>query len=175
TYLSDYKTVYCQFQSYEHLAERGKALMDFVKEQQPEKLVIDLRLNGGGDFFEGLRYLIQPIRNDSSINKRGHLFVIIGPATFSAALANATHFRKQTAAVLVGEPIGEKPNSYSEPRNETLPNSHYVFRYQTQFYKFGVEGGENLVRPDQEIITKWEEYKSGRDPVLEWILKYEAK
>jgi len=53
----------------------------------------------------------------------------------------------------------------------TLPNSKWTVRYSTKFYKF-VENGENLIRPDQEIIPSWDDYKSGRDPVLDWVLKY---
>ena len=56
----------------------------------------------------------------------------------------------------------------------TLPNSHLVVRYSTRYYKF-VERGENAIRPDQEIIPSWEEFKSGRDPVLDWILHQEAR
>ena len=174
TFLPESKTVYCQFHTYDKLAERGKELMEFVKQQMPDKLIIDLRRNQGGDYFEGWSSIVHPIASNPDINKRGHLFVLIGPATFSAALANATHFRYQTAAILVGEPIGEKPNSYAEPRDANLPNSHFIFRYQIKYYQF-VKTGENLVRPDQQVATSWEEYKAGRDPALEWILKYEAR
>jgi hypothetical protein len=52
-----------------------------------------------------------------------------------------------------------------------LPNSHWTVRYSVKFYKF-VETGENLIRPDQEIIPSWEDYISGRDPVLDWVLNY---
>jgi hypothetical protein len=38
-----------------------------------------------------------------------------------------------------------------------------------------VESGENIIRPDQEIVPTWAEHKAGRDPVLEWVLKYPAK
>jgi hypothetical protein len=103
-----------------------------------------------------------------------HLFVLIGPNTFSAAMSNSAHFRYQTAAILVGQPIGEKPNSYQESRQMTLPNSHLVVRYSVRFYKF-VKNGENVIRPDQEIVPTWADYKAGRDPVLDWVLKYEAQ
>jgi hypothetical protein len=39
-------------------------------------------------------------------------------------------------------------------------------RYSVKFYKF-VETGENIIRPDQEIIPTWDDYRYGRDPVLE--------
>jgi hypothetical protein len=52
-----------------------------------------------------------------------------------------------------------------------LPNSHWTVRYSVKFYKF-VENGENVNRPDQEIAPSWDDYRSGRDPVLEWVLNY---
>jgi hypothetical protein len=174
TYLPEARTVYCNFRGYNSLAKHSAGLFKLVNEQHPDKLVIDMRQNGGGDYTVGLRYLVHPIRELTSINKKGHLFVLIGPQTFSAAMSNAAHFRAQTAAILVGEPIGEKPNSYQESRRTKLPNSHLTLCYSVRFYKF-VEDGENLIRPDQEIAPSWTEFKEGRDPVLEWVLKQEAK
>jgi hypothetical protein len=42
--------------------------------------------------------------------------VIIGGRTFSAAMTNAIDFRKETKAILVGEPAGERPNGYQETK-----------------------------------------------------------
>jgi hypothetical protein len=170
TSLSEARAVYCNFRSYRELSKHARGLMEMLDRQRPDKLVIDLRQNGGGDYYEGLRYLVEPIRQRQDINRKGHLFVLIGPHTFSAAMSNAAHFRTKTAAILVGEAIGEKPNSYQEARQMYLPNSHLLVRYSTQFYRF-VKDGENMIRPDQEIAPSWNEFKSGRDPVLEWVLK----
>jgi hypothetical protein len=120
-----------------------------------------------------LKHIIVPIRDLPEINKKGHLFVLIGPYTFSAGMSNAAQFRSETNAILVGEPIGEKPNSYQESREMRLPNSQWVVRYSTKAYKF-VSGSENVVKPDKEIDRSWLEFKAGRDPVLEWVLKYPA-
>jgi hypothetical protein len=174
TDLPEARTVYCQFRGYDGLGKRSAGLFQLIREQQPSKLVIDLRQNGGGDYTLGLRYLVRPIRDLPGINQRGHLFVLIGPRTFSAAMSNAAHFRTQTAALLVGEPIGEKPNSYQESRRTPLPHSHLTLCYSVRYYQF-VEGGENLIRPDREIVPSWAEFKAGRDPVLEWVLKQESK
>jgi hypothetical protein len=174
TYLPDSRTVYCSFRGYNTLGRNAGGLLKLFAEKHADKLVIDMRQNGGGDYTVGLRHLIQPIKELPDINRKGRLFVLIGSNTFSAAMSNAAHFRSQTAAILVGQPIGEKPNSYQEVREMTLPNSRLVVRYSTKFYKF-VESGENAIRPDQEIIPTWAEYKAGRDPVLEWVLKYVAK
>ncbi|HXH38275.1 MAG TPA: CocE/NonD family hydrolase, partial [Thermoanaerobaculia bacterium] len=169
TWLPGSRAVYCNFRGYQDLETNAQALLAFVAEKHPEKLIIDMRQNGGGDYFEGLRYLVEPIRKLPEINRKGHLFVLIGVQTFSAAMANAAHFRQMTEATLVGRTIGENPNSYQEPREQTMPNSRLVFRYSTKLYEFN-KGGENAIRPDHEVIVTWDEYKAGRDPVLEWVV-----
>jgi hypothetical protein len=174
TYLPEARTVYCSFRGYNDLGKRSVGLLKLVSERRPDKLVIDMRQNGGGDYTVGLRHLVRPIRELPEINRKGRLFVLIGPQTFSAAMSNAAHFRYQTAALLVGQPIGEKPNSYQESRRVKLPNSHLALCYSVRFYRF-VEDGENLIRPDREIIPSWADYKIGKDPVLEWVMKREAR
>jgi hypothetical protein len=171
TYLPESHTVYCNFRGYKDLGQHSKALFDLIKQQHPDKLVIDMRMNGGGDYNVGLRHMVHPIRDLPDINRKGHLFVLIGSDTFSAAMSNSAHFRYQTNAILVGQQIGEKPNSYQEAREMKLPNSRWTVRYSVKFYKF-VDDGQNLIRPDQEIIPSWDDYKSARDRVLDWVLNY---
>jgi hypothetical protein len=171
TYLRTARTLYCNVHQIRDLAAPSREMFDILKREQPDKLVIDLRNNGGGDYNVGLKYLIEPLRKESKINQRGHLFVLIGANTFSAAMSNAAQFRTMTNAMLVGQPIGEKPNSYQEPRQFTLPNSHLVVRYSTRFYKF-VEGQDNVVAPDKAITPTWEDYRNGDDVVLEWVLAF---
>jgi len=170
-WLGDQHAVYCNFRSYTDLAAHTKSLFALIRKEHPSKLVVDLRGNGGGDYFEGLKYLVEPIRELGDLNRHGHLFVLIGPFTFSAAMANAAHFRQRTAALLVGQTIGEKPNSYQEPEEVVLPNTHLTLRYSTRYYEF-LPGGDNAIHPDQEIVPTWEQRKAGRDPVLEWALAF---
>jgi hypothetical protein len=169
TYLSDASTLYCNVRWIRDLAKPSREMVDILNREHPQKLVIDLRNNGGGDFNVGIKYLIEPIRKNTDINRKGHLFVLIGPITFSAAMSNAAQFRSMTEATLVGQPIGERPNSYQEPREFTLPNSHFVVRYSTRYYKF-VDSGENRIVPDHEIPQTWNDYRQGRDPALDWAL-----
>ena len=170
-YLPDSDAVYVNFRGYKDLSKHSKGLLRLIRQNDPEKLVIDLRQNGGGDYKKGLKHIVHPIRDLSRINRRGHLFILISPNTFSAAMSNSAHFRYQTKAILVGQQIGEKPNSYQESRAMKLPNSKWKVQYSVKFYKF-VEKGENLIRPDVEVIPTWDDYKAGRDPVLERALNY---
>lgn len=172
-YLPSSRTAYCNFRGYTDIEKASLVLMELVKLDHPEKVVVDLRQNGGGDFTQGQKFVIDPIRSLSGINKRGHLFVLIGPYTFSAGMANAAQFRSMTAAILVGEPIGEKPNSFQEAREMRLPNSHLLARYSTEKYDF-VKNGENVIRPDKQINRDWNSYQAGRDSVLEWVLDYKT-
>jgi hypothetical protein len=169
-YLREAKAVYANVRAIRNLREPGQELRSAIDERRPDKLIVDLRQNAGGDYFEGLNHLIKPIAANPALNRKGHLFVLIGPLTFSAAMANAAQFRSMTAATLVGEMIGVRPNEYSEPRNLTLPNSRLTLRYSTRFYRF-VDWGENVIKPDVEVPTSWADYRTGLDPVLDSVLK----
>jgi hypothetical protein len=169
TYLQDSQTMYVNFRRYSSLKRHAQALFAAVDRQRPARLVIDLRQNGGGDFFEGREHLIEPIQKRPAVNQKGRLFVAVGRQTFSAAMVNAIDFRKQTHAILVGEPIGERPNSYSENDEMTLPNSKLVVSYSTRYYKF-VDEDVPAVMPDARIDPVWADFRAGRDAVMDWIL-----
>ncbi|MFL6278155.1 MAG: S41 family peptidase [Blastocatellia bacterium] len=173
TYLPDSQTVYANFRSYNGLGENAKKLFELIDHQPTKKLVIDMRQNGGGDFTKVRRDLIPGIKQRAAINKPGHLFVIIGRATFSAAMSNAADFKKDTRAILVGEPTGERPNSYQENDEMKLPNSGIVVSYSTRYYKF-LDEDAPAVMPDKRLDPEWPAYRAGRDPVMEWILAYPA-
>ena len=71
---------------------------------------------------------------------------------------------------LVGEPVGERPNSYSENDEMTLPNSGLVVSYSTRYYKF-LDQDLPAFLPDVRIDPSWPDFRAGRDPVMEWILR----
>ena len=84
-------------------------------------------------------------------------------------MTNAIDFRRETNAILVGEPAGEKPNSYQENDEMKLPNSGLVVSYSTKYYKF-LDEDAPAVMPDKRIDPNWLDFKAGRDPVMDWIL-----
>lgn len=173
-YLPDSQTVYVNFKSYPKCSLLGGCqefddVMKLVDERGATRLVFDLRGNGGGDSPKVRRSLIPAIQKRAQINQKGRLFVITGRRTFSAALWNAIDFKKQTNAIIVGEPPGERPNSYSENDEMTLPNSRLVVSYSTKYYKF-LDEDVPAFMPDKLIPPDWKTYKAGRDPVMDWIL-----
>jgi len=110
TYIPQARTVFANVRKMVDVKEPGNELIKFIRERQPEKVIIDLRANVGGDYFQGLHGLVEPISKLAEINQKGHLFVLIGPLTSSAAVINAAQFHTMTNAILVGQPIGEKPS-----------------------------------------------------------------
>jgi hypothetical protein len=163
------RAVYCAWHSYQDLHANAQKMFALIDSARPRKLIIDMRDNGGGDNTVGYAELVKPIETRADLNARGRLYVLIGPLTFSAAMNNAAQFQDETAAILAGQTIGERPNSYQEPRQFRLPNSHLVVRASTLWYAFRKKG-PNVVAPDREIIPTWDDVKSGRDPVMDWVL-----
>ena len=167
--LPDSQTVYVNFKGYDSLNENVRKLFQFVDGNSTKRLVVDMRQNGGGDFTKVRSSLLPAIKQRPAINQKGQLFVIIGRRTFSAAMTNAIDFRKETNAILVGEPAGERPNSYQENDEMKLPNSGLVVSYSTRYYKF-LDEDAPAVLPDKRIDPNWLDFKAGRDPVMDWIL-----
>ena len=178
THLPDSQTVYVNFRGYPKCGILGSCqefddLMKLVDERQPARLVVDMRQNGGGDFTKVRRGLIPAIKKRTEIDQPGRLFVVTGRRTLSAAMTNAIDFKKETNATIVGEPPGERPNSYQENDEMTLPNSRLVVSYSTKYYKF-LDADAPAFMPDKRVDPNWGDYKAGRDPVLDWILSQPA-
>jgi hypothetical protein len=162
-------TVYCGWRGYQDLDTLAKQMFALADQMKAAKLILDMRDNGGGDNTVGDADIVKPLVARKDINRKGHLYVLIGAQTFSAAMNNAAQLQDETNAILVGETIGEKPNSYQEPRQFRLPNSHLIVRASTLYYEFR-KNGPNEVAPDKTIIPTWDDAKAGRDPVLDWVL-----
>ena len=175
TYLPDSQTVYVNFRGYrQNFDERVKELLSLIKQQSPKRLVIDVRQNRGGDFTKVRGSLLPGLKSAGNFRTPGSFYVITGRSTQSAAVVNAIDFRKDLGAILVGEPTGGRPNGYSEHGEFKLPNSKLTVSYSTRYYKFQ-DTDTPAVMPDKLIEPDWKSYKSGRDPVLEWILSQPMK
>jgi hypothetical protein len=170
TYLPEAQTVYLNFRRYDDLERNAEQFFAFLAQHETKRLVLDLRQNGGGDYTLGRNYLLYKIHSMLSLNRHGHLFVIIGRGTFSAGMTNATDFRRETEAILVGEPTGARPNAYQELYGFTLPHSGLNAYCSILHYKFQ-DRDTPAVMPDVRIDPDWTAFRAGRDPILEWILE----
>jgi len=177
-WMQEKKILYCWYDSCQDLPDRPVSvwcdeILKAIDSQPVERLVIDLRRNGGGNSSLAQR-LIRGLRTRPQVNQKGTLFVLIGPGTYSSAMQNALQLRQQTQAVLVGLPTGGSPNAFGEINFVDLPYSKWRVQYSTKFFRDTNEN-VNTVSPDVTIEWTADEYFSGRDPTLERALKYDPK
>jgi hypothetical protein len=173
-YLAAAKTLYVNFRWYPRrpeFAKFAKELFDFIDKTQPEKLVFDMRQNGGGDYSRGRDFFVKPLKERKKFHERGRFFVLAGRRTYSAGMVNTADFRKEFNAIIVGEPTGARPVGYMEGRYFMLPNSRLQGTVSIELAKFA-EADTPGVLPDKLIEPDWKSYLNGRDTALEWVLAY---
>lgn len=171
TYLPDSQTVYVDFRSYQGLQEETEHLWKFIAQHPTRRLIIDMRWNEGGNYVHGREYLVSKITFMPQVNQVGRLFVITGRRTFSAAMTNVTDFRRETEAIIVGEPTGARPNGYQENHWFTLPQSGIRASCATLKYRFQPYNDSAGVLPDHRIDPDWNRLRVGGDAAIDWILR----
>jgi hypothetical protein len=158
----------------------GRTVVDFAaelvrtfRERGLERLVLDLRSNAGGD-SSTFPPLIEALRSDPGIDRRGALFALIGRATFSAGGNFAAELKKRTRVVLVGEPMGGAPDHFGDAEELALPKHRHVFvRVSTREHRYAEAGQDALVlAPDVAVELSSADYFAGRDPVLQAALQW---
>jgi len=131
-----------------------------------QRLIVDMRNNEGGS-VSILDPWIEQIKT-SRFNQPGRLYVIVGRATFSAAMEATDHFHDETAAIFVGEPTGAMPKFIFRQADFGLP--YFGIRVS---YSGGVETaklpGPALI-PDIQTGLTFAQYMSGDDPAMDAIL-----
>jgi len=171
-YMEDSKLIYVAFNSYppvEDLKSIAASLFALLDAHPGSALVIDFRANGGGDYIRFDEILLDGLKKRKWLYQRGHLFGLIGRKTFSAAMMNALQLRQQMRAILVGEPTGARPNSYSEAAHFVLPNSHFEVTCSRLYYHL-VPGNPAGVIPDKLLPPTWSDYQAGNDSPLIWVM-----
>jgi tetratricopeptide (TPR) repeat protein len=176
-HLPEARTVYCQYNAVrndgkETLAAFCDRLFKFVNEKDVDRLVLDLRWNGGGNSFLN-RPLVHGVVRCDKINRPGKLFVVVGRQTFSAAQNCTTDLEMHTNALFVGEPSGASPNFIGESVRISLPYSkmtgtisdlHWVRSWPMDY--------RTWVAPHLYAPPTFAAYRANRDPALEAILAY---
>ncbi len=180
--LKDSRSLYFQFNAVTSENKAGTKLDTFIAKFDKridsgdiDRLIIDVRLNGGGDntaYEDLLNYLIE----NPYFKQEGRLFVLIGRATFSAGINFVTDVEHKTNAILMGEATGGSPNQYGDPKGVVLPNSGIKLRISTQYWnKAGSEDHRQDHKPHLSLPLLSSDYFSGKDRLLEMVLDYSEK
>ncbi len=178
TFLDDSKSLYVQYNvvgnaPHETIADFSERVAAAIESEAAERLILDIRGNGGGDSFLNTP-LVKVLMRSDRINQRGRLFTVIGRGTFSAAQHLVTDLERWTNTLFVGEPTGSSPNHYGDTHRFELPNS-------------GVRGSVSLVywlRTGRGDIRPWvapllvapltaSDDRENRDPALDAVLSFD--
>lgn len=175
--LTDSKTLYVQFNEVQNKPNEETVetffakIFDMAEKQPVERLVIDMRHNGGGNNYLNLSLTIGAVK--SRLNVKGKFFVIIGRETFSAAQNAVNDLEKYTNAIFVGEPTGASPNHFGDARPIILPNSKIRLQASTLWWQDkDPRDNRKWKAPHIAADLTFADYQNGRDPAMEAILKY---
>ncbi len=172
-YHADKKVLYFNYsQCREHqqypFAKFSEELFAVIDQQMPEKIILDLRYNGGGNSAI-LDPFIEKI-SGSYLNKKGKFFVLIGKKTFSSALMNAVKLKRNSNAVFIGETTSGNINHYGEVRGFKLPKSNIGIAYSTKYWE-SWKGKKGPLKPDAEVQYSIRNYIEGKDEALMQVYK----
>jgi hypothetical protein len=169
----------------------GQSIAAFQRAARTELLrkracgvILDLRPDGGGDytttasFARDLPGLIAP---------RARIALITGPDTFSAGITTAG-FVKQAGGdrvVIVGQPVGDRLDFWSEGGGGCLPHARLCFHYATGLHRYNAPCTDwrtcywlnwlfpvrvKSLEPDAPVGLSFAEYEALRDPAFDRAL-----
>jgi hypothetical protein len=177
TLIEDSRTLYLQYNRCQNAADSFEAmarrLFLQLDQGQADRLVVDIRLNNGGDSRVD-DPLISGLLDRPAWRTRGRLFALIGGGTFSSALWTADDLRK-AGAILVGQPTGGKPNHYGQVSTFSLPNSRLRVGYSTRYYRLLTDSDPPSLMPEVPVEPTIDDLRLGRDPVLEAATSWRAR
>jgi len=178
--LDDETALYIQYNRTFELSAEGETLESLADRiistfdnNELDRVVIDVRLNGGGDNTT-FPPLITALKNHLGINRYGALYALIGRGTFSAAGNFITELEKETNVILVGEPTGGGPNQFGDVVNVELPNHpDLIIRLATLYHEFDSSNPDRLTHePHLSLLLRSEDYFNRNDPILERALSH---
>ncbi|NER11324.1 Tetratricopeptide repeat-containing protein [Muriicola jejuensis] len=178
-YLPEQKAVYVrqsqiQDDSLQSIPEFYKEVFDFIDRNEVDKMILDVRLNGGGNNYKNKPVVTGVIAN-KKINQPGKFFVILGRRTFSACQNLVNELHNYTNAIFVGEPTAENINFYGDNQPVILPNTQLKAYLSFAWWQDKPQW-ENKPALYPQIATglTFEQYRTNQDPALEAVLSFKG-
>ncbi|MEL6863095.1 MAG: hypothetical protein AAFP19_01695 [Bacteroidota bacterium] len=177
-YLPDSKTVYVRHSQIqddpsEPIPAFYERVFDFVENNEVERLVLDVRLNGGGNNYKN-KPIVRGVIQTEKIDQVGKFFVIIGRRTFSACQNLVNELDNYTNAVFVGEPTSENINFYGDNRPIQLPNSQLTAVLSFAWWQDKPQWADGpWTTPHLAVEMSFEEYQSNQDPALDQAIQFD--
>jgi hypothetical protein len=153
----------------ESLRQFASRLADSIRTVAPKKLVIDVRHNNGGnaDLLGPLLDVLQQFKSQSG----KEIYILTGRNTFSAAQIFISKADRLVKPIFAGEMSSSKPNFVGEENGVILPNSQTICSISNRYHESIPGDTRQGIEPQIKIVLTSQEYFSGKDPVLEAVLK----
>jgi hypothetical protein len=171
-----------------NIDQGGQSIKNFLsttasglRQSPPCSVIFDLRYDGGGDFVNTYGFARDM---PNLVSAGGKIIVLTGAATFSAGISTVAFVKHagQARIALVGAPVGDRLQFFSEGGLACLPNYPLCVAYETgkhdyqhactdwdvcfwlnNFFQLQVESLE----PDEVIPLSFKDWLAGIDPVLD--------
>lgn len=152
-----------------NMMQEGNEMLAEVKEKGGiEKIIVDLRQNGGGYQMLGYHELVGVFRR---INPE-KIYVLIDTGTFSQSVVFATILKQDLDNVtLVGVPAGQAPNFFGKVERYTMPNTATEFSLAGSWWSTWEDYEYEALMPDVEVKQTLQDHKDNRDAVLQYVLQ----
>jgi len=178
-YIPERRLAYVQYNKVgdmegESIANFSRRLLALLDTADIDRLVLDLRLNRGGDGTLNAPLLLSLIKA-RKLDGPGKLFAVIGRSTFSAAQFMVNDLERYTNAVFVGEPSGGKLNSYGDSRKITLPHSGITVRVSIYWWQEEPWDTRQWKAPDVAAELTSADYRANLDPAMRAVAEYRAE
>jgi hypothetical protein len=148
-------------------------MADYIDKNDVQKLILDIRLNGGGNNYLNKPIITSIIRSEK-INQKGRFFCIIGRRTFSAAQNLVNEIEKYTEVTFVGEPTAENVNFFGDTRTEVLPNSKLPVNLSWMWWQnMDPRDKRKATSPQVAVDMSFNDYYTNNDPVLKAVFDHE--
>lgn len=166
-------TLYVQYNSVEAgIDPIVDEILARAKEGDVQRVVVDLRHNGGGDNGRYRQFL--HTLEDPAIDRPGRLVLLIGRLTFSAAANFATELESTTGVWFAGEDMGGSPNLFGDVERTELTQSGQVVYVASRYWqKSTADDPRVTIEPDLPVAYSQADFLAGRDPVLDAVIAEE--
>jgi hypothetical protein len=158
-------------------------VLERVAREKPNYVVIDFRMNGGGDYTKTYPFMPALL---NVLPKDGRVYALTSGWTFSAAITTVGALKQfgGDQVVLVGEPVGDRLDFWAEGGSFVLPNSFISALFTSGRHNYTTVSCEdvncywlNLLYPvrmealDPELPAPltYAAYRAGRDPGMEAV------
>lgn len=149
-------------------ADFKKSVMQTIEKKKPEKVIIDLRANGGG-YTTVFKPLIVALSYSPELKDK-KIFTLIGRNTFSAAVISAYLLQTTAHSKTIGEETGGKLNQAGGVVFFNLKKTKSTVYYSSRIIYLDATQKGGII-PDVIINSTLEDYMRGNDPVFNYAVE----